>query len=198
LSFFLILWKRLTVPAGTLSPPKVWTCIVSFFFTTGTVKKAHGTIWNPTPTKSVSMYFVVFFYYSNCEKGSWCHLEPYPHQKCEHVLFRFFTTMKKAHDTIWNPTPTKNVSLYICRFFFYCEKGSRYHLEPYPHQKCEHVFCRFFGSIVVPRIVCGLNNNIFNSSRFKKMLSFCVSSIVFIKNWIFCSTKMLAIWKTRN
>ena len=166
LSFFSLLWKRLTVRSKTLPPPKMWACILSFFYFCekgswyhlepyptksvnmyfvvffNTLKKAHGTSWNPIPTKSVNMYCFVFFYY--CEKGSWYHLEPYSHQKCEHVFCRFFlllwerltvpsgtlpppkmwacifvvffSTVKKVHGTIWNPTPTKSVSMYFVVF----------------------------------------------------------------------------------
>jgi len=123
-------WKRFTTPSETLPPPKMSARTLSFFYCV----KAHETIWNPTPTKNVNPYFVVFFTAIRLTMPSgtlpppkmctcilllfffsWKRLttpsETLPPPKMSTRTLSFFFYCDKAHDAIWNPAPTKNVHM---------------------------------------------------------------------------------------
>ena len=129
-------WKRFTTPSETLPPPKMSARTLSFFYCV----KAHETIWNPTPTKNVNPYFVVFFTAIRLTMPSGTLPPP---KMCTCTLLLFLLPWKRL-TTPSETLPPPKMWTCILSFFFYCEKGSRHHLEPYSQQKCAHVINLFF------------------------------------------------------
>ena len=122
-----------------------------------TLVKAHGTgtIWNPTPTTDVSMYFVVFFTRLMTPFGTL--LSP---QMWAYIL-SFFCSCEKVHSTIWSPTPHHKCKHVFCCFFTTVER-LKVPSGPYRHWTAKN-------SVALSKRVCPTGHRI--QVSFKKNVS---------------------------